>query len=128
MDRTIGAARKVFAVVAALEQRGGQLPVLAAGAIVAPDALAALANPRGSVSIALAGGMGLVCLVAAVVYTHRNRDSVISALLLTERLSAKVFMPVESSTAIHNALNFNLFEIRLAALEHSIRFRSVKSV
>jgi len=53
---------------------------------------------------------------------------VITALLLTEMLSVNVFMPVESSTAIHSALNFNLFQIRLPALEHSIRFRSVKSV
>ena len=110
MDRTIGGARKVFAQVAAPEQRrGGQLLVPVAGAIVAAVALAALANRLGSVSIALAGGAGLVCLVAAAVYTTAIENSVITALLLTEMLSANVFMPVEFSTATHYALNFNLF-------------------
>ena len=52
----------------------------------------------------------------------------ITALLLKEMLSANVLMPVEFSTATHYALNFNLFQTRLGALEDSIRFHSVKSV
>ena len=48
MDRRIGAARKIFVEVAAPEQRrGGQLPVLAARAIVAAVALAASRTPAG---------------------------------------------------------------------------------
>ena len=66
MDGTIG-ARKVFAEPVAPEQRRrGQVPALAVGAIVAVVAPVVLTNPRGSASIALAGGVGLVCLVAAV--------------------------------------------------------------
>jgi hypothetical protein len=107
MDGTIGAARKVFAEAAAPEhRRGGQMPVLAAGAIVAAVSLAVFANPRGSVSIALAGGVGLVCVIAAFVYTIRHRDAVIIAVLLTEMLSANVFMPEGVSTAIRYGLNF----------------------
>jgi O-antigen ligase len=107
MDRTIGAARKVFAEVAVPEQRrGGQLPVLAAGAIVAAVVLVALANPRGSVSIALAGAVGLACVVASFVYTVRHRDAVIIAVLLTEMLSANVFMPEGFNTATRYVLNF----------------------
>lgn len=105
MDGTIG-ARKVFAEPVAPEQRRrGQLPLLAAGAIVAAVALVVLTNPRGAVSIALAGGVGLVCLAAAVVYTHRHRDWVITAVLLTEILSANIFIPAGVSTVIHYALN-----------------------
>jgi O-antigen ligase len=107
MDSTIGAAHKVFTEALAPEQRrGGQMAVLAAGAIVAAVALAVLANPRGSVTIALAGGLGLVGVVAAFVYTVRHRDAVIIALLLTEMLSANVFMPAGVSTATRYALNF----------------------
>lgn len=107
MDGTMGAARKVFAeAVAPEKRRGGQVPVLAAGAIVVAVALVVLTNPRGSFSIALAGGVGLVCLVAAFVYTARHRDAVIIALLLTEMLSANVFMPTGVSTATRYFLNF----------------------
>jgi O-antigen ligase len=107
MDGTIGAARKVLAEAAAPERRrGGQMPVLAAGAIVAAVTLAALANPRGAVSIALAGGLGLISIVAAFVYTTRHRDTVIIAVLLTEMLSANVFMPVGLNTATRYVLNF----------------------
>jgi O-antigen ligase len=107
MNGTIGAARKVFAEAAAPGQkRGGQVPVLAAGAIVAAVALAVFANPGGSVSIALAGAVGLVCVVAAFVYTTRHRDAVIIAVLLSEMLSANVFMPVGFNTATHYVLNF----------------------
>jgi O-antigen ligase len=107
MDGTIGAARKVFAeAVAPEERRRGQVPVLAAGAIVAAIVLVVLTNPRGSATIALAGGVGLVCMVASVVYTNRHRDSVIIVLLLTEMLSANVFMPAGVSTATRYGLNF----------------------
>jgi len=107
MDGTIGAARKVLAEAARPEQRrGGRMPMLAAGAIVAAVALAVLANPRGSVSIALAGVVGLVCVVAAFVYTIRHRDAVIIAVLLTEMLSANVFMPAGFNTVTRYVLNF----------------------
>ncbi|MBV8134391.1 MAG: O-antigen ligase family protein [Deltaproteobacteria bacterium] len=106
MDCTIGAARKVFSEAAPEQRPGGQLPVLAAGAIVAAVALAAFANPHGSVSIALAGVVGLVGVVAAFVYTTRHRDAVIIAVLLTEMLSANVFVPVGFNTATRYVLNF----------------------
>jgi len=107
MDSTIGAARKVFAeAVTPRQRRGGQMPVLAAGAIVAAVALALLTNPRGSLSIALAGGVGLVGLLATFVYTIRHRDAVIIALLLTEMLSTNVFMPAGVSTVTRYSLIF----------------------
>jgi len=106
MDGTVGAARKVFAgAVTPEHRRGRQMPVLAAGAIVAAVALALLTNPRGSLSIVLAGGVGLVGVVAAFVYTTRHRDAVIIALLLTEMLSANFLMPAGVSTATRYSLN-----------------------
>src|SRR5215469_4982127 len=100
MDGTVGAARKVFAgAVTPQHRRGGQMPVLAAGAIVAAIALALLTNPRASLSIVLAGGVGLVGVAAAFVYTAHHREAVIIALLLTKMLSANFLMPAGVSTA-----------------------------
>jgi O-antigen ligase len=107
MDGTIGGARKVFAESLAPESgRGGQMLVLAAATIIAVIALVVLTDPRGSLSIVLAGGVGLACLVGAFVYTKRHRDTVIIAVLLTEMLTTNVFMPAGVSTASRYGLNF----------------------
>jgi O-antigen ligase len=107
MDGTIGGARKVFAEPLAREAgKRGQILVLAAATMVAVIALLVLTDPRGSISIVLAAGVGLAGLVAAFFYANRHRDTVIIALLLTEMLSANVFMPAGVSTATRYSLNF----------------------
>jgi O-antigen ligase len=107
MARAIESAPSIFGdLPSTRSERGGQLALIAAAAILAAVSLVVLSNPRGSMALLVIGCAGVLLLGLSLAFSIRHREAVIVAVLMAEVLSPSVFVPDGVSTALRYGIDF----------------------
>ena len=106
MALAIAPPREIFeSMPSASGGRRGRFLLLAACVVATGLSLLVLSDPKGLIVQLLVACAGLAILSIGLVYTTWHREAVVTAILLTEILSANVFIPAGVSTALRYGMN-----------------------